>query len=218
MILPEFPFPTHNYARGVRSYQLPTGEVLHRPVRTPPPSSQQRSERDEYRQYAPFSPITIQDAIGDLVSITCFICGGFKLIDSFHFVQRKFDWYVSFPHGWMHFSYSSLGREDPGEPTERKWDRAKAAAEQERVERDIRKVSAAIDRRSFNQYAGFFNRESYSREPANRYQMQVRKGLELDAAVDYHYTNKYSAKVVERCEIILTSSAWLRDLLDLVGS
>lgn len=69
VLLPDFPFPTHNYLKVVNSYELPTGEVLHRPVRLPPLSDDPQTERREYRQYAPFRAVTIEDAIGDLVRI-----------------------------------------------------------------------------------------------------------------------------------------------------
>lgn len=63
VVLPKFPYPTHHYARGVHSYNLPDGEVLHRPVRVPPHESARRSD---YAQYAPFQAVTVEDAISDL--------------------------------------------------------------------------------------------------------------------------------------------------------
>lgn len=63
--LPEFPVPTHNYGKGVRSFDLPTREILHRPVRVRPPHD---AKRDAYMQYAPFRAVTVEDAISDLVS------------------------------------------------------------------------------------------------------------------------------------------------------
>lgn len=64
MPLPDFPCPTHHLAKGVRSFDLPTGEVLHRPVRVPP---HELATRAEYAQYAPLRAVTVEDAIGDLV-------------------------------------------------------------------------------------------------------------------------------------------------------
>ena len=64
-MLPDFPYPTHHYARGVHSYNLPDGEVLNRPVRVPPHES---ARRGDYAQFAPFPAVTVEDAISDLVS------------------------------------------------------------------------------------------------------------------------------------------------------
>ena len=78
--LPDFPYPTHNYKHKSKSYDLLTGEILHRPVRFVSTIFDGK-ERDEYRQYAPFQAVTIQDAIGDLViSILCVLLFPSKVI------------------------------------------------------------------------------------------------------------------------------------------
>ena len=60
--LVDFPVPTHNYAKGVRSFDLPTGEGLHRPVRVPP-FDLSAAPRQHYAQFTPFWPVTVEDAI-----------------------------------------------------------------------------------------------------------------------------------------------------------
>lgn len=59
--LPEFPVPTHGFSQKSFYHSLPTGEKL------PPPS--RSLDPDNLHQYAALHPVTINDAIGDLVSL-----------------------------------------------------------------------------------------------------------------------------------------------------
>ncbi|EKM55273.1 uncharacterized protein PHACADRAFT_184086 [Phanerochaete carnosa HHB-10118-sp] len=146
--LPDFPYPTHHFAKGVRSFNLPTGEVLHRPVRVAPHESAKRSE---YAQYAPLCAITVEDAIGDL---------------------QKFDWLPSGP----------LTDEDI-----------------HRLAQGIVRFEAVTNREARFPYAGYCGKgTAFLHPPLNRYQMQAREGLDVDDNVVYHYTQKFSAKIVDR--------------------
>ncbi|KAI0929230.1 hypothetical protein AcW1_006224 [Taiwanofungus camphoratus] len=60
--LPGFPLPTHCFPKPVESYKLPTGDVL-RPVTRAKPDEEDGSV---YQACAPFLPVTVNDAIGDL--------------------------------------------------------------------------------------------------------------------------------------------------------
>lgn len=68
--LPKFPLPTHCFywGRGPHAYKLPTGDVLNPAMRSESNMDEDRG-RVEHHQYAPFLPVTVYDAIGDLVSI-----------------------------------------------------------------------------------------------------------------------------------------------------
>lgn len=63
--LPGFPLPTHCFPKPVESYKLPTGDVL-RPVTRAKPDEEDGSV---YQACAPFLPVTVNDAIGDLVRV-----------------------------------------------------------------------------------------------------------------------------------------------------
>ena len=61
--LPPFPIPTHCTPDDVDKYKLPTGRRLWPVVRVIPDSE----HREEWLQFAPLLPVTIEDAISGLV-------------------------------------------------------------------------------------------------------------------------------------------------------
>ena len=58
--LPQFPVPMYAFPAGALRCTLPTGDKL-------PPAT--RSKAGDFHQFAPLRPISVNDAIGDLVSI-----------------------------------------------------------------------------------------------------------------------------------------------------
>ena len=61
------------------------------------------------------------------------------------------------------------------------------------------RFDAVINRAARIQYAGYCGTgTTYLHAPLNRYQMQAREGLDLGDKVLYHYTQKFTAKIVER--------------------
>jgi DNA (cytosine-5)-methyltransferase 1 len=58
--LPQFPVPMYAFPAGALRCTLPTGGKL------PPPT---RSKAGDFHQFAPLRPISVNDAIGDLVRI-----------------------------------------------------------------------------------------------------------------------------------------------------
>jgi DNA (cytosine-5)-methyltransferase 1 len=58
--LPSFPVPMYAYDKGMHKVNLPTGDTLEPETRSKDP--------EVYHQYAPLRPVTIDAAIGDLVS------------------------------------------------------------------------------------------------------------------------------------------------------
>lgn len=104
-----------------------------------------------------------------------------------------------------HDGLSFPTRINPGTTPKSKEASAKAWAETaERGARGIRRCFATTNGSATTKYAGYCKEESYLHEPLNRYQLTVRKGLDFDAGVRYHYTNKFSNKVVERYECSMT--------------
>ena len=63
--LPPFPVPTHCTPDDVDKYKLPTGTLLWPAVRVNPDSE----HRLDWLQFAPLLPVTVEDAISDLVSL-----------------------------------------------------------------------------------------------------------------------------------------------------
>ncbi|GJE87065.1 BAH and Dcm domain-containing protein [Phanerochaete sordida] len=148
--LPNFPWPTHHYARGAHNFKLPTGEELCRPVRVTPHES---AHGGEYEQYAPLRGVTVEDAISDL---------------------RRFEW-----------KYTA--------------DMVGADMDEPRAE-DMARFNAVLTREvGGHPVAGYDGTgTTYRIAPRNRYQHMARDGLEDDAKVEYHYTQKFTAKIVER--------------------
>lgn len=58
--LPQFPVPMYAFPAGAIRCTLPTGGKL------PPPT---RSKAGDFHQFAPLRPVSVNDAIGDLVRI-----------------------------------------------------------------------------------------------------------------------------------------------------
>ena len=87
--LPEFPMPTHGFSQKSWYHNLPTGEKL------PPPSRSKDS--DNLHHYAPLHSVTINDAIGDLVSNSpnlmtlissqCFSLACVRLVGQFYYTS-----------------------------------------------------------------------------------------------------------------------------------
>jgi hypothetical protein len=68
----------------------------------------------------------------------------------------------------------------------------------DRLSRGIQRMHATIDLDTRMPYAGYPNGVSYRHPPLNRFQERVRKGVEEDEDATYHYTKKFSSRVVER--------------------
>ena len=64
--LPSFPIPTHCTPDDVDKYNLETGQRLWPAVRVRP-SPETRNNLLEWLQFAPLLPVTVEDAISDLV-------------------------------------------------------------------------------------------------------------------------------------------------------
>ena len=64
--LPPFPIPTHCTPDDVDKYNLETGQRLWPAVRVRP-SPETRNNLLEWLQFAPLLPVTVEDAISDLV-------------------------------------------------------------------------------------------------------------------------------------------------------
>ena len=68
MPLPNFPIPTHCTADDVQHYTLETGSQLRPIVRVVPTDDKEKEIRRTWLQFAPHLRVSVEDAIGDLVS------------------------------------------------------------------------------------------------------------------------------------------------------
>ena len=68
----------------------------------------------------------------------------------------------------------------------------------ERISQGIQRVHATIDRDARIPHAGYDDGIRYRFPPLNSFQEKVREGTKANDRVTYHYTRKYSPKVVER--------------------
>lgn len=87
--LPRFPFPTHCFPQAPPNFKLPTGDLLYPAHRST--ETDEDGDSANYGGYAPLAYITVNDAIGDLVS--AMLNDNINpLIYSLSY-QPPFDWY-----------------------------------------------------------------------------------------------------------------------------
>lgn len=81
--LPAFPLPQHAFPTPVHNVNLPTGEVLHPVIRV--------GADEDGHQCAPLPPVTVREAISDLVCVNLLIS---ELPSSLMCIQPRYDWYA----------------------------------------------------------------------------------------------------------------------------
>lgn len=107
--------------------------------------------------------------------------------------QPKFDWYVAKQNFSTFPDYSVRINPHRLMPMSE----ADQADVIRRTANGIRRFSAITDKSSNRIHAGFIDGGQYA-EPLSRYQQWMRASLGKHDMVTYHYTARFSAKVVER--------------------
>ncbi|KAL6300510.1 S-adenosyl-L-methionine-dependent methyltransferase [Sparassis latifolia] len=76
--LPQFPIPTHCFPKPMHHFNLENGDSLHPATRA---NVDETSDRSDYHQCAPLPPITVNSAIGDLMTARDMEEAGIRMAD-----------------------------------------------------------------------------------------------------------------------------------------